>query len=312
MSVLVSVVIPTYNRANKIFTCLESIVSQTYKSIEIIVVDDGSTDDTELKISNRKSGDSAWSNVVYYKQVNQGAPIARNFGLTKSTGKYVVFFDSDDVMLPTRIEKQVNTIESEGSDSCTCGFVNSVTGETYIPSIENGNDYIGSLIHWKLLGSTQCWMYRRDILVKIGGYNVNYSCYQDWDITFRYLVASKKVSLVKESLSVFVDDESFDRITRQVQSDKRIPYIGGYYLNVFRWLLYNGKNYKLINEVIFFYVANVTLAYKKMEKQKESKASYFLFKEALDTSGLLSKARCNFLYFKHYLKGMSEERKARA
>ncbi|KPV91509.1 UDP-Glc:alpha-D-GlcNAc-diphosphoundecaprenol beta-1,3-glucosyltransferase WfgD [Pseudoalteromonas sp. P1-30] len=104
---LVSIVIPLYNRANKIERTIESINKQTYSNIEIIIVDDGSSDFPELvieKLSNK--------NILFHKKLNEGANIARNFGAKLASGKYLAFLDSDDEYLPTHIENGVKLLQS--------------------------------------------------------------------------------------------------------------------------------------------------------------------------------------------------------
>jgi glycosyltransferase involved in cell wall biosynthesis len=93
----VTIIMPTYNRAAFIPTALNSIKSQNHENWELIVVDDGGTDETECMIESLVAG---WTQVVHYiKQENQGPAVARNTGLKRAKGKYVAFYDSDDVWL---------------------------------------------------------------------------------------------------------------------------------------------------------------------------------------------------------------------
>lgn len=101
LSPLVSVVIPTYNRARYIGETVESVLAQTYDNIEIIVVDDGSTDDTRRVLKPYQE------HIIYIYQENQGPSVARNTGIMKSTGPYIAFLDSDDLWMPEKLEIQV-------------------------------------------------------------------------------------------------------------------------------------------------------------------------------------------------------------
>ncbi len=103
---LVSVIIPTYNRANLIKRSLKSVLDQTYKNLEIIIVNDGSTDKTDQIISSLIAQDKRIKYYCYKK--NRGAVFARNLGIKKSSSKYIAFQDTDDVWFPTKLEKQVN------------------------------------------------------------------------------------------------------------------------------------------------------------------------------------------------------------
>ncbi|PWH85318.1 glycosyltransferase family 2 protein [Brumimicrobium oceani] len=105
-----SVVVPTYNRAHLICKTIDSILSQTFTNFEVIVVDDGSTDNTEVVIS-AKYGDK----VKYYKKDNAERAAARNFGTHKSNGKYVLWFDSDDIMYPNYLANAIDIIDNKNA-----------------------------------------------------------------------------------------------------------------------------------------------------------------------------------------------------
>jgi len=98
---LVSVVIPTYNRAASIGEALDSVLAQTYPAMEIIVVDDGSTDDTRQILMQR------YPQVRYFHQENGGVSRARNRAIREARGEFIAFLDSDDLWLPDKTEKQV-------------------------------------------------------------------------------------------------------------------------------------------------------------------------------------------------------------
>lgn len=300
-SELVSVIIPSYNRAGSIINCLDSIVNQTYQTLEIIIVDDGSKDNTADVVENYKN-ERGLKNLFFYQQENQGAPVARNKGLSKANGVYIVFFDSDDIMLPERIEKQILSIVSEKSDCCAGGFINSKSGDKYIPYIDEDLGYVGSLISWSLMGSTQSWMYKKDILVQIGGYDPAFACYQDWDITFRFITNSRKISIVQEVLSVFVDDDNNERITSQVNALKRIPHIQRYYLKVIKWLSEQGGNSKSIKHMLFLYANEITLNYYRAGMKQVSYRSYKDFSEAIAQSPFFTKIKFRSIYITNIVK----------
>jgi glycosyltransferase involved in cell wall biosynthesis len=105
----VSIIIPTYNRSSLLKECVNSLLKQTYSDIEIIVVDDGSTDDTQTAITELKQ---KHDNIRYYPRPHLCAPAARNFGLTKATGEFIGFFDSDDLWPPDYIETMVKALKT--------------------------------------------------------------------------------------------------------------------------------------------------------------------------------------------------------
>ena len=104
----VSVIIPTYNRAHLIGRAIQSVLNQTYQDFEIIVVDDGSSDNTEEVI--KKIHDNR---IYYYKhEKNKGGAAARNTGINLAKGEYIAFQDSDDEWLPEKLSQQINIIKS--------------------------------------------------------------------------------------------------------------------------------------------------------------------------------------------------------
>lgn len=104
---LVSVVIPTYNRARSIVRAVDSALAQDHPAIEVIVVDDGSTDDTAQRMSARYAGDPR---VTYVRQANGGVCTARNAGLARARGEFVAMLDSDDLWLPGKLGLQIATL----------------------------------------------------------------------------------------------------------------------------------------------------------------------------------------------------------
>ena len=118
---LVSVIIPTYNRADMLVKAVESVSKQSYKSIEIIIIDDGSTDGTDRYIKEIKKNNNK---IIYYSKPNGGCSSARNMGLRLAHGEIIAFLDSDDQYEPKAIEMLISKMIESDAD-----FV-------YSPSIE--------------------------------------------------------------------------------------------------------------------------------------------------------------------------------
>lgn len=112
----ISVIIPTYNRGQLLIRSLKSILNQTYKNIEVLIIDDGSKDDTKQKISN------IHDNRIRYIQLrkNKGASFARNLGIKKSIGKYITFQDSDDISFYDKFKMQIENLLKHKSDLDFC------------------------------------------------------------------------------------------------------------------------------------------------------------------------------------------------
>jgi len=115
MTPTVSVVIPTYNRAAKVDKTIDSALEQTISGVEVIVVDDGSSDDTRALLG-KKYG----NRIHYHYQPNQGASGARNRGITEARGKWIAFLDSDDLWEKHKLELQLKTLEQYGDECGAC------------------------------------------------------------------------------------------------------------------------------------------------------------------------------------------------
>ena len=108
----ISVIIPTYNRANSVGKAIQSVLDQTFKDLEIIVVDDGSTDDSAPVLA--AFGDR----IRLIQQANRGVSGARNTGVRAATGKWIAFLDSDDQWHSSKLEKQLDALQKYGTEVC--------------------------------------------------------------------------------------------------------------------------------------------------------------------------------------------------
>ncbi len=115
--VSISVIIPTYNRARFVTKAIDSVLSQTYKNYEIIVVDDGSTDDT------RHALEPYQDRIRYIYQENRGVAAARNLGIKSSNGKWVAFLDSDDTWLPEKLSFQMECVTQSDAQVCFTNII---------------------------------------------------------------------------------------------------------------------------------------------------------------------------------------------
>lgn len=112
---MISVVIPAYNVEKYICQCMDSVVNQTYKELEIIVVDDGSSDNTLQILKRYESSDKR---VSIYEQENKGAGAARNLGLSKASGEYIIFLDADDFSELNMLEEALKFLKEKDADVC--------------------------------------------------------------------------------------------------------------------------------------------------------------------------------------------------
>ncbi|MEJ5961330.1 glycosyltransferase family 2 protein [Pedobacter immunditicola] len=208
----VSIIIPTFNRALSICDTLNSVISQTYKNVEIIVIDDGSIDNTEAVLKLFIHDYQLEEKLFYYKQKNGGPGKARNLGLKYATGEYIVFFDSDDIMCPDRIEVQLERLIFKNADICAAGFLYQKSKEIQRYNSIIINNYI-SFYKGGFLVGTQAWMLKTKVVENIGGYNESIRYYEDLDLVFRVLSQGAKLCSISKVLTIFDDLSEDGRLT---------------------------------------------------------------------------------------------------
>ena len=145
---LVSVILPTHNRAHLLPRSINSVLNQTYRNLELIIIDDASKDETKLLLENLIQKDDR---IKYIKNKhNLGAPLSRNKGIKLAKGRYIAFQDSDDEWLPTKIEKQINVFMSNKDvDAVYCGI-------TYCKENDKLNNFCPNYCGKKLLELMLC------------------------------------------------------------------------------------------------------------------------------------------------------------
>ena len=195
---LVSVIIPTYNRANLICRAIESVINQTYKNLEIIVVDDGSTDNTKARIQ------PYIENIRYYYQENRGASAAQNKGIELATGDWISILASDDIWLPEKIELQLEALNIFGKEfgACftDCRFLGSnlfddtafkrarLTSKLYFDKLNNPFDYI---LGHHLAFFVQSMLVKRCLVTGANGFNPKLIVLEDTDLIFRLSIKTR-------------------------------------------------------------------------------------------------------------------------
>ncbi|MBN2161945.1 MAG: glycosyltransferase [Pontiellaceae bacterium] len=190
-NVLVSIVIPAYNAAGIVKKAIDSVLAQTYRPLEIIVIDDGSTDETGRVC--RGYGDC----IQYVYQSNQGASAARNHGIRLARGEYIGFLDSDDHYLPEKISELVGLFEEfPEAGAVTGAFIQKTeAGEriTPEPGLVFGDDEIQrGIIDYFMCEYRGCWvvhtntiLIRRQVLKLVGSFNESYRFGEDVDLWCR-------------------------------------------------------------------------------------------------------------------------------
>lgn len=135
MSLLISVIVPCYNAQKYIITTIRSILTQTISNLEVIVIDDGSTDNSAGLIEKLQREDAR---IRYIYQENQGLPGARNTGLDHAAGRYISFVDNDDLLHPKFLEILLKNLQADDADISVCEFENFDDGtEMRFPELRN-------------------------------------------------------------------------------------------------------------------------------------------------------------------------------
>lgn len=179
---LVSIVIPCFNQSHFLKDAIESIQHQTYQNFEIIVVNDGSTDETSFVAKS-------FANVILLEQSNQGLATSRNNGLKKCRGEFVVFLDSDDTLLPNALEIGVNSLKSNPNCVFVSGLCQLVdeNGEPRftIQPTPFSDDFYESLLRSNFIWSPSNVLYRRDLFEKISPFDANLNPTADYELYLR-------------------------------------------------------------------------------------------------------------------------------
>ena len=183
---LVSVIIPTHFRPERLRNALESVLTQTWKNLEIIVVSDGYDESTSTMMESFKSRDCRIKFISYDK--SEGGNHARNVGISASSGQYIAFLDDDDVWYPTKIECQMAVIQGDnniGLVGCAIRVIYSEENIKYKTVFRLRGDLSKSILYENYIGSTSCVLLRKETLDKCGVFDEMLPAKQDHDLWIR-------------------------------------------------------------------------------------------------------------------------------
>ena len=191
---LVSVVIPTYNRRGMVQDAIDSVFSQTYRPLELIVVDSGSNDGTKEAVLGLDKG------VIYLESKTKGPSSARNMGISSATGDYIAFLDDDDLWHPEKIEIQIEFLKRHPD----VAMVSSDTVSQDEDITPKNEPWIFGDLYPRLFMesfvSTPTVVVRRDVVEEVGGFNEKYIRAEDYDLWLKiakvFPIAHLKAPLV--------------------------------------------------------------------------------------------------------------------
>lgn len=221
---LVSVIIPNFNYAHYLTQAVDSVLAQTYLNLEIMVVDDGSTDDSEATLRNYGS------RVRWISQQNQGVAAARNLGVSQTTGEFVAFLDADDLWLPAKLEQQVKRFAADPDLGLVhCGVEEIDEAGAHLRFRDDGLEgwVAKDLILFNrgvILGGGSGLIVPRAEFEAVGGFDTLLSTSADWDLFYR-LAFRRRVGFVRAPLLKYrVHGSNMHRNVRAMEHDMLIGY----------------------------------------------------------------------------------------
>jgi glycosyltransferase involved in cell wall biosynthesis len=179
----ISVIIPCYKHAGLLPEAIESVLAQTYPYHEIVVVDDGSPDDTSAV-----AGQFSTYGVRCLRQANAGLAHARNAGIRATTGPYLVFLDADDRLLPSHFELSLRAFRECPQAAFVCGnfrFMGENAHAGHVHRCTPVPDHYGALLRRNFIGPPHAVMFRRDVVVRVGGFRPELKASEDYDLLLR-------------------------------------------------------------------------------------------------------------------------------
>ncbi len=195
----VSVIIPAYNVSDYLECCIRSILSQTYKDVEAIIIDDGSVDKTPEVCNFLAKFDSR---VKVYHKPNGGVSSARNLGIQTASGQYIMFVDGDDWIEKNCLEDMLCKLTQTNSDACTCQkyFRNNtiqIATTVYSDSSISANLIVQKHLRYGFVASPCLTMWKRECIKEIL-FNENIHTLEDWEYNFRCLTNIKSISILEK------------------------------------------------------------------------------------------------------------------
>lgn len=202
---LVTIIIPTYNRGALILETLESIAIQSYTNWECLIIDDGSDDDSFLKIESFIKKDSRFKFFNRPESLPKGANSCRNYGYSLSQGDFINWFDDDDLMHPDKIKMQVQSLKQTQKNFCLCRSIN------FKDSIQNtlgfksesivSKDVFSDFLQMKIVWLTQAPLFRKSFLESVNNlFDIELQAAQEWEFFTRILYYDSDYAIVDKPL----------------------------------------------------------------------------------------------------------------
>ncbi|WP_150269428.1 glycosyltransferase family 2 protein [Paenibacillus tepidiphilus] len=210
----ISVIIPVYNRERSISMALESLIKQSFIDFEVIIINDGSTDETASVVQNYCDKDSR---MRIYSQENLGVSNARNYGISLASGKYIAFLDSDDFYEQDFLLEMTNRIFNDNSDLCYCGYYSYKDYEK--KKKEKIVFHKANVLQLYLLGKLKthisCWVISKKLLIENSlSFNSSLSWGEDVEFISKCIIKANSISYVKRHLTNYVVEEDVSKLSK--------------------------------------------------------------------------------------------------
>ena len=232
---LVSIIIPTHNRKERLERALNSVLDQTWRPIEIVVVDDASDDDTPEYLSSLQ--DEYDSICILRNETSRGAAVSRNIAISHANGEYIAGLDDDDYWRPTRVERLME--EFEEGFSAVCSYDRMVMDEREAVWKKPTMITLDDLLYYNRVGNQV--LTRKEYIEKVGGYDEELPSAQDYDLWIRLVLEFGPVRTVTQPLQVVNMEEDRERITT---SDKKIKGYEQCFKKHEKWMSRKHKKYQ--------------------------------------------------------------------
>lgn len=302
----VSILIPLYNAEKWISSTLDSIINQTYNNIEVVIVDDGSTDNS-LNVVNEYQSEK----IKIIQQSNKGGCAARNLAFKESTGEYIVFFDADDLMFEEKIENQMKLVEKYGDEyiysSQWIPFTNNQLPSKHPEKSPIDKDfdeaYKWLTTSWEhKAGAVGIWVTPRQLIEKSGNWDETLKVNQDGDFFCRVILNSRGVKFTENAYMFYRRDVNTSISKKNIP--KRADSMLKSYMNYEIILNYNNsyetKKALAYNYIKFLYIYSNT--YPKLANIAWQRINSLGVKENWIIGGKKFQLLCKAIGFKNALK----------
>lgn len=284
---MVSIVIPVYNRKDYLEEMIVCVINQTYQNWELLLIDDGSTNDT-IELMEEFSSKDKRIKVLKRESLPKGAPVCRNIGLNNACGEYIVFFDSDDIITKTCIQKRVEFMETHKDidfaifPAISFNELSELNNKkiyqiTSVEGLELDKNNLLSVIRGEYPFLVWTNIYRKDILNnnKIF-WNTRLSVYQDLDFTFQVLTRDLKFAFSNNSSmpDYYVRRHNQGKISTNLKTKEKYESAILVISEMISWIKNenNSKKYKL-NEIYGF----ILFQYQKIKEDRRILGEYIVF-----------------------------------